>query len=123
MIERERVRQIRLHALEALSRQRKHAGRFADAIDLALAAIAIEPLQESAHLALIEAHVAEGNLAGAVRQYNEYSELLDRELGLSPTFDVSGPAVVSQGADAPELNSVHRLPMHDVVHTSSATTD
>ena len=89
MIERERVRQLQLHALEALSRQEALAGRFAVAIDLAFAAIAIEPLQESAHLAVIEAHVAEGNLAAAVRQYDRYSRLLADELGLSPTFDLA----------------------------------
>jgi DNA-binding SARP family transcriptional activator len=43
-----------------------------------------EPLRESAHRTLIEAHLAEDNLAEAQRILRAYRALLDRGLGVSP---------------------------------------
>jgi DNA-binding SARP family transcriptional activator len=44
-----------------------------------------EPLRESAHRAVIEVHLAEGNPGEALRQYDLYRRLLRVELGLSPS--------------------------------------
>ena len=90
LLERERHRQLRIHALEALSSRLAAAGRFADAVDAAFAAITAEPLRESAHAALIRAHLGEGNRSEATRQLAAYQRLLDDELGLRPS-----PALVS----------------------------
>ena len=84
-IERERFRQLRLHALEALSRNLSAEGEYFDAIETALAAVAAEPLRESAHHALIEAHLGEGNLGEALRQYRSCCELLRARLGVGPS--------------------------------------
>jgi DNA-binding SARP family transcriptional activator len=89
LIERERIRQRILHALEALSGQLAGAGRFADAVEAALLAISAEPLRETAQRALIEAHVAEGNLAEALRSYRAYRDLIRQELGVDPSSDLS----------------------------------
>jgi DNA-binding SARP family transcriptional activator len=88
LMERERVRQRMLHALETLSRTLTRAGRFADAVEAAMLAVRAEPLRESAQRALIEAHVAEGNLGEARRSYGTYRELLSRELGVGPSRDL-----------------------------------
>jgi DNA-binding SARP family transcriptional activator len=88
LMERERVRQRMLHALETLSRTLTRAGRFADAIEAAILAVRAEPLRESAQRALIEAHVAEGNLGEARRSYRTYRELVSRELGVEPSSDM-----------------------------------
>jgi DNA-binding SARP family transcriptional activator len=85
LLERERHRQLRIHALEALSTRLIDAGRFAEAIDTAYAAIAAEPLRESAHDVLIRAHLAEGNRVEAARQLSAYRRLLHEELGLPPS--------------------------------------
>jgi DNA-binding SARP family transcriptional activator len=85
VIERERIHQLRIHSLEALSRTHTRRGRYSCAIDAALAAIAAEPLRESAHIALVEAHIGEGNISEARRHYDSYSRLLDRELGIRPS--------------------------------------
>jgi DNA-binding SARP family transcriptional activator len=85
MIERERLRQLRLHALEALCRRLTAAGRLAEAIDVGLAAVAADPLRESAHRVLIQAHLTEGNRAEAVHQCEVYRELLWSGLGVSPS--------------------------------------
>jgi DNA-binding SARP family transcriptional activator len=83
--EREQLRQIRLHALEALSAVLSQAGRHPDAIQAALAAIRLEPLRETAHRALIEAHIAEGNWSEAHRQFIRCEQLLMDELGVAPS--------------------------------------
>jgi DNA-binding SARP family transcriptional activator len=89
LLERERHRQLRIHALEALSTWLVAAGRFVEAIDAAYAAIVAEPLRESAHGALIRAHVAEGNRGEAARQFRVYERLLRDELGLRPSPQIA----------------------------------
>ena len=85
LIERERERQIRLHALEVLCERLTTIGRFGKAISAGLAAVNAEPLRESAHRAVIKAHLAEGNAAEALRQYRCYAQLLQAELQLEPS--------------------------------------
>ncbi|WP_214415443.1 AfsR/SARP family transcriptional regulator [Sphaerisporangium fuscum] len=77
--------QLRLHALEALAEEFTREGRFADAVTAAGVAVRAEPLRESAYAALIRAHLAEGNQAEALRDFERYERLLDTELGLRPT--------------------------------------
>lgn len=76
VIDRERQRQIRLHALERISAWYVGAERFDKAIEAALQAIAGDPLRESAHRCLIRAHLAEGNVSEARRQVDIYRSLL-----------------------------------------------
>jgi len=85
LVERERFRQLRLHALEVLCEHLVKQGRFALAVEAAIAAVQAEPLRESAQRALIAAHLAEGNLGEAIHQYNVYARLLSRELSLEPS--------------------------------------
>jgi len=84
-VQRERFRHLRLHALERACRSLALAGDFGRAIDAGLAAVADEPLRESAHLGLIEAHLAEGNRVEALRQFGTYRRLMRDELGLAPS--------------------------------------
>ncbi len=85
IFERERIRQRMLHALEVLSKVLWMSGRYGEAIDAAMDAVAVEPLRESAHRALAEAHVAEGNFIEARRAFLRYRDLARRELGVEPS--------------------------------------
>jgi len=85
VIEREQFRQLRLHALESLCDAQVAAGRFADATEAGLAAVAAEPLRESAHRAVMRVHLAEGNRGEAVRQYGFYRKLVTSQLGIAPS--------------------------------------
>jgi len=85
LLERERFRQIRLHALEICCVRLAGAGRFGRAIELGLSAVASEALRESAHRALIRAYLAEGNVSEAMRQYKTYCHILRKELRLDPS--------------------------------------
>lgn len=88
MLERERLRQQCLHALDALSDLLRGAHAYAGAVEAALAAVGSEPLRESAHRRVIAAHMAEGNNFEAVRQYESY-RLLAAEAGLEPSEQFS----------------------------------
>ena len=83
--ERERLRQLRLHALEILCGQLVRQGRYAEATDAGLAAVAGDPLRETAQRALIAAYLAEGNPSDALRQYDLYRRTLADTLGLAPS--------------------------------------
>ena len=72
LLERERLRQLRLHALESACVELTRRGDIARAVDAGLAAVAAEPLRESATRALVGAHLAEGNHVKALRQYERY---------------------------------------------------
>jgi DNA-binding SARP family transcriptional activator len=85
LTERERLRQRLLHALESLCRQLTKAGRHAAAIEAAMTAIDADPLRESAHRCLVEAHLAEGNWAEARRSFAVLRRLTLRELGVEPS--------------------------------------
>jgi DNA-binding SARP family transcriptional activator len=89
LIERERQRQLRLHALEALSDRLSSAGRHPEAVAAALAAVGAEPLRESAQRTLIHAHLAERNVSEAVRQFESYRRLLDAELAIAPSAELA----------------------------------
>lgn len=80
-VERERFRQLRLHAVEERSQRLTAAGRFADAAAMARAAVRTAPSRESARRALIEAYLAQGDIAAAVAEYDEYQELLRSSVG------------------------------------------
>jgi DNA-binding SARP family transcriptional activator len=88
LMERERIRQRMLHALEALSRRLAGAARCAEAVEAAMTAVSAEPLRESAQRALIEAHLAEGNWVEGRRSFEAYRNLLRRELGAEPPADL-----------------------------------
>jgi DNA-binding SARP family transcriptional activator len=83
--DREDIRQLRLHALEHLSDELSMGGRHGEAIQTALAAVRLDPLRETAHAALIRAHLAEGNRSEALRQFFRCREVLTTELAVEPS--------------------------------------
>ncbi|KOV80870.1 hypothetical protein ADL03_31065 [Nocardia sp. NRRL S-836] len=86
--ERDWWRQARLRALEALSDRFRASGDHHHAHQAALAAVQADPLRESAHRTLVELHLADGNPAQAVRQYESYRARLRAELGLEPSHHI-----------------------------------
>jgi DNA-binding SARP family transcriptional activator len=85
IIEAEAWRQLRLHALEALSARLTAAGWHAAAILAALAAVSADPLRESARSVLIRGYLAEGNRSDALREFSRYRWLLRNSLGVEPS--------------------------------------
>jgi DNA-binding SARP family transcriptional activator len=89
IFERERIRQLQLHALDALAERYSRLGRYPDALESALDSARIEPLRESPHRMIIAIHLAEGNAAEAVRHYRFFRDLLRAELGLAPSAQLT----------------------------------
>lgn len=83
--ERERLRHLRMNAMEALAYRLSTQHRYAAAVECALAVIACERLRESAHRTLMQVHVDHGNLSEALRQFELYRTTLRYELGLDPS--------------------------------------
>jgi DNA-binding SARP family transcriptional activator len=90
LLAREQLRQLRLHALETSGRRLADQGRYPEAIDVMLMVVAEEPLRETAQSALIEAHLCEGNVVEARRQFDSFAALLWTELGMRPSPEVCG---------------------------------
>ncbi|WP_156252497.1 AfsR/SARP family transcriptional regulator [Pseudactinotalea terrae] len=84
-LERERLRQGWIHAVEELARSLLARGSYGKAIGAALAAIAADPLRESAHQVAIECHLAEHNITEARRAQRSYARLIEAELGIAPS--------------------------------------
>ncbi|MER9336138.1 alpha/beta fold hydrolase [Mesorhizobium sp. M0293] len=83
-IERERLRAMAVTALDKLV---AHYGVINDAASCARAAtrlLAIEPLREDIHRALMRAYAAQGRLNLALKQYDHCRDALQRELKLQP---------------------------------------
>jgi DNA-binding SARP family transcriptional activator len=76
---------LRLRALDTLCERLTRAGRLDAALEVGLAAVAGEPLRESSHRALIRVHLADGNVAEAIRQYRLCRRLLREQLDLEPS--------------------------------------
>jgi DNA-binding SARP family transcriptional activator len=85
LVEQEQYHQLRLHALEAMAERLIDAGRHGEAVAAGLAVVRVEPLRESAHRVLVKAHLAAGNRAAALRQYDQCRRILLSELGLEPS--------------------------------------
>lgn len=83
--EREQLRQLRLHALELLCARLTARGEHARAVEAGLTVVAEEPLRESAHRVLISAHLAEGNVSEALRQFSLCQDIFRSNLGLDPS--------------------------------------
>lgn len=105
LVERERLRQLCLEGLERMAQSLLVAGQSHLAIEAALAVVTAEPLRESAHRVLVDAHVSAGNRGEALRQFDRCRTLLADELGLQPGDALAasaarahGPAAVTQGA-------------------------
>ncbi|MFE5923810.1 BTAD domain-containing putative transcriptional regulator [Streptomyces sp. NPDC056468] len=85
LIERERLRQLRMHALESLSAVLAERGCHGLALEAALTCVALAPLRESAHRAVAAVHLAENNVVEAYRHYEIFRQLLFDELGVEPS--------------------------------------
>jgi DNA-binding SARP family transcriptional activator len=85
VLERERHRQLRLHALDQACACMIRQGRYGEAMVMAMGAIAADPLRESGFRFAVEIHLAEGNLIEAVQQYRTYADRLRDELGVRPS--------------------------------------
>lgn len=90
LADRERLRQLRLHVLEAQAGRLSADGRYGLALEAALTALRADPLRESVHRTVIGIHLAEGNVVEARRALVACHRTL-RLGGLEPSQALCGP--------------------------------
>jgi len=82
--ERERLRELALEGLARLLAQQRRAGAAEAAVQTALRLLALDPLQEAVHRALMRLYADLGRRGTALRQYQQCVAVLGRELGIEP---------------------------------------
>lgn len=82
--ERQRLEGIALDAMIGHSRQAMHAGNAEIAFKVANRAIAVNALREDAHRLIVQALVATGRKAEALKHYQDLATLLKKELNTEP---------------------------------------
>ncbi|MDB5530313.1 MAG: hypothetical protein JWR51_3416 [Devosia sp.] len=83
------------------------AGRHGDAEPVASRLIAIDPLAEEGHRALMRAYLAADNRAMALRQYQRCRDILARDLGVEPAPETKA---LMRMASAPAQNEPRNFP-------------
>lgn len=83
--DRERFRQLRLHALEALSLELSSMRRHRAAIDAGQTVVRTDPLRESGYFALISAYLEADRHDEAWRAFHRYASLVHTELRIAPS--------------------------------------
>jgi DNA-binding SARP family transcriptional activator len=101
---REELRLLQLYAFETCAQRLLLGGRCGEAAGLALNALNLDPLRESANRILIEIHLRDGTRLDALRQVRKYEQLLQRELNIEP-----GPtlAALVSSMFAPRATAAH----------------
>lgn len=108
--ERERLHELRFHALLDAAELLRHRGQLGAAMQTALSCVAEDPLRESAQRAAIAVHLAEGDVDAAYHRYRSFAALLRRELGVTPSRALMGlleGSGVVLGARRPVLTSAN----------------
>lgn len=85
LLERERVHQLLLGALEDLAEGALAGGRYEAAIQYAGRQVALESWRELAHRQLMQALALSGQQEAALAQYEQCRQILEKELGVEPT--------------------------------------
>jgi DNA-binding SARP family transcriptional activator/predicted ATPase len=84
LAERERLRELALETLARILRRQRETGATEAALQTALRLLALDPLQEPVHRAVMRLYFQLGRRASALRQYQLCLGGLQRELGIEP---------------------------------------
>jgi DNA-binding SARP family transcriptional activator len=118
-VARARWLELRLHALDALATRLTVERRHLEAIDAAVAAVAIEPLRETSRRTLIRAYLAEGNRIRALQELERFGTLLRQELDSEPSPELvrlahSGHQSITTTGPTDEVRGTsRRLNLHE----------
>ena len=106
LAERESLAQLRLRALDRISRQALDQGDLVLAIEAARCATDIEPHSEAACEVALRAHLARGDLAGAVAEFRRYREATWDNVGVAPSGRIVALVESAFGADVDDASPV-----------------
>ncbi len=77
--------QLLLDAIDRLIRFHQIQQNWSQAVSWARQAVALDPLREDMHYAIMSSYRSMGNTASAIRQYNQYKQVLASELAIAPS--------------------------------------
>jgi DNA-binding SARP family transcriptional activator len=120
IFERERLRLRYLDALERLIRHHDACGEWTQAAAYAQRLLASDPLREHVHRAAIRCHLALGDRAAALRQFETCARLLRQELEAEPSAETLALAAEARGG---ERFAAVRAPALVAADTTPATLD
>lgn len=83
--ERTRLQQLRRTIARDAAEAALHGQKRREALSFATLAVALDPMNETAHRLLMRAHAAHGEIAAALRDFEEYRSRLADELGVDPS--------------------------------------
>lgn len=89
LIEQLQQQQLQLDVLDRIASDSLRRGDHGIAVRAAMAATRVDPLRESSHRLAVRAHLALGNRAEAMRQFDRYADLLYLEFGLAPSPEMA----------------------------------
>lgn len=98
IFERERLRLRYLEALERLIRHHHARGEWTDAAAYGQRLLQHDALREHVHRAVIRCHLALGDRAGALRQFETCARLLRQDLDVEPSPETLALAAEARGA-------------------------
>jgi DNA-binding SARP family transcriptional activator len=99
IFERERLRLRYLDALDRLIRYHEARGDWTDAAAYAQRLLASDSLREHVHRAVIRCHLALGDRAAALRQFDGCARLLRQELEVDPSPETLALAAEARGGE------------------------
>ena len=83
-VEREHYRRLAIRGFQRVSQQHEASGNYADALAALCRALTLDPFQEDLQREGLRLHYFAGDRAGAIRRYEEFSRLLENEMGVQP---------------------------------------
>ena len=121
--ERERLREMALEALARLLAYQAEGASTERAIQTAVRLLALDPLQEAVHRALMRLYARQGRRGAALKQYQVCVGALQRELGIEPEAETKQvyqdllrrPA---QGVKTDEAEASRRVREHTLAATA-----
>ena len=109
VLERERIAQLHLRYAEGLVRQLVIQGSVHLALAVALQAVSLDRLRQSAHRTLMLVYCAEGNVAQAIAYSREVAAYIEQECGVRPVLRMDeivaeSEALVTYGRESRSLD-------------------
>src|SRR5438128_7487430 len=87
--ERERLHELAIQGLSRLFAYQQQAGAYEPAVQIGLRLLALDPLQEPVHRAVMRLYARLGRREAAVRQYQLCMDVLKRELSTPPEAETT----------------------------------
>jgi DNA-binding SARP family transcriptional activator/predicted ATPase len=111
-VEREHYRRLAIGGFQLVSQRHEAAGDSSAALAALSRALALDPFQEDLQREALRLHYYAGDRAGAIRRYEEFTRLLENEMGVQPMAETRTlySDIISDKLMAPVRAPISSLP-------------